>query len=105
MRVTVACSMLLGVCLSPPGLAQTPTPQPPAQPSYPSAPLPRNRVNAPPEVPSRKPDEPRCANLKGVEKAECERRDNTNDDAPAGVVALHVNLDKTAELRKETFTA
>lgn len=79
----LACSALLSFqCLS---TAQTQTPTP--QPSYPSTPAPRNRVNQPADAPARKADEPRCTNLKGVEKAECERRDSADDDAPAGVTS------------------
>ena len=103
----LACSALLSVqCLS---MAQTPTPtpaQPSAQPSYPSAPAPRNRVNPSAEEPARKAEEPRCANLKGLEKAECERRDNTDDDAPAGVTSsMREKQKETAKEIAETDPA
>jgi hypothetical protein len=101
----LACGTLLGFqCL---GMAQTPTPaQPSAQPSYPSAPAPRNRVNPSAEEPTRKPEEPRCANLKGLEKAECERRDTVDDDAPAGVTSsMREKQKETAKENAETDPA
>ena len=107
----LACSALLGFQSLSMAQTQTPAPQPPAQPSYPSAPAPRNRVNQPAEAPAPKADEPRCTNLKGVEKAECERRDTTDDDAPAGVTssmrekqkeAARENADTSADTAADT---
>jgi hypothetical protein len=103
----VACGTLLAFqCV---GMAQTPTPtaaQPSAQPAYPSAPAPRNRVNPSGDEPTRKPEEPRCANLKGLEKAECERRDTVDDDAPAGVTSSMCEKQKeTAKENAETDSA
>lgn len=101
----VACGVLLGFqCL---GMAQTPTPsQPSAQPAYPSTPAPRNRVNPSAEEPTREPEVPRCANLKGLEKAECERRDTADDDAPAGVTSsMREKHKQTAKAEAETDPA
>ncbi|MGH8174986.1 MAG: hypothetical protein ACREV5_01840 [Steroidobacter sp.] len=59
---------------------------PPAQPSYPAAPQSQDPSNPLPRNTDPAPDvEPRCDRLSGLEKSECERRDITDDNAPAGV--------------------
>jgi hypothetical protein len=51
-------------------------------------------IKNPPLQPARVPpasrrvgaaNRPNCSNLRGLEKAECERRDTSRDDLPAGV--------------------
>jgi hypothetical protein len=32
-------------------------------------------------------NKPNCAQLRGIEKSECERRDTSRDDLPAGVTS------------------
>jgi len=91
MRIAVrsaVVSALLGAPLC--GYAQTP----PAQPSYPASPRlehardNQNRVTSQRAagLQTQTPEaEPRCDTLSGLEKSECERRDVSNDAAPAGV--------------------
>jgi hypothetical protein len=86
MRIAVGSavvSALLGATLC--GYAQTP----PAQPPYPASPrLEANqaRPQRDASLQTRDPEaEPRCDKLSGLEKSECERRDVSNDSAPAGV--------------------
>ncbi|WP_153067117.1 hypothetical protein [Steroidobacter cummioxidans] len=51
---------------------------------------PNNNVNTQPHVPPAsqgvgKPGRPDCSKMQGLEKSECERRDTSRDDLPAGV--------------------
>lgn len=59
---------------------------PPSQPAYPSSP--QKRVVNPAQrehATENRAAERRCDQLTGLEKSECERRDASDDDAPAGV--------------------
>jgi hypothetical protein len=72
----------VALCLASAAQAQTP----PSQPAYPSSPQKRVVTPAQRERASEsRATERRCDELKGLEKSECERRDVSNDDAPAGV--------------------
>lgn len=78
--------------------AQTQTP--PTQPAYPSS-QPKRAVNPAQRNADDSEPQRRCDQLTGLEKSECERRDNTDDDAPAGVTRSMREKEEKAREEKE----
>lgn len=81
---------------------------PPSQPAYPSSPqvTPNRGVNpAQRNTQREQADGPRCDELTGLERAECERRDVANDDAPAGVTSGMREREKEEKAKAETEAA
>lgn len=74
---------------------------PPEQPDYPASPE-QHRTNPAQRTidPATTDREPRCDNLSGLERSECERRDITNDDAPAGVTTSMQEEEKRRKLEQ-----
>lgn len=73
---------------------------PPTQPAYPSS-QPKRAVNPAQRNADDSEPQRRCDQLTGLEKSECERRDNTDDDAPAGVTRSMREKEEKAREEKE----